>query len=442
MNKMVSPAFPLPLTLGQLDFWEEFQAHPGQPVSTVAHMIRLEGRLDQDALAQAITMMAEEADVLSLRFLAGDPPMQSVDPDRRPALRQLDLRCEAAPEAEARRLMQVDIDHALDLCADPLSALWLIHIGEDRWIWYIRGHHIFLDGYSMALIEKRVAQLYAHLTQGAPAGRPFGKFGDYLAEEAGYRASPQHRSAREFWKEQLAGERQPASLRKGSEGYPVVPHSATIPLPHVSAPLLQAARRLDMGWPDLVTMLCALWLWRVPASEQPGDGLVWLPLMGRMGSIAANIPAMALNIAPFRVAPDPQADLTTVLGAMQRELSAIRKHGRCRIEQIAADLGLNGDERFFFSPLINVMPFGKAHFPGCDCEREVLAAGPGDGFNLTISAGPRAEGLVLHIDADPSLTSLALFDLHVSGLPGFLSESLSSGADRILSGLFDHVARD
>lgn len=440
MHRITPSPSLLPLTLGQLDFWDEFQAHPSQPVSTVAHVIRLEGALDQDALARAITIMAAEADILSLRFCEGDPPMQMIDPDRRPVLRLLDVSGHPRPEAEAYRAMRADIERPLDLCADPLSALWLIRTGPDRWMWYLRGHHIFLDGYSMALIERRVAQLYAHLTQATPAGRPFGRFRDYLAEEADYRSSPRHQAARAFWQGLLSAGPRPATLRKGSEDYPAAPRSATLPLQDLSTPLRQAARRLDMGWPDLMTALCALWLWRLPATD-PGRGpaaseaLVWLPLMGRMGSVAAHVPAMVLNIAPYRVAPDPRARLASVLRAIQRDLTVIRQHGRCRIEQIAADFGLEDRERFLFSPLINVMPFGDAQFPGCAAAREVLAAGPGDGFNMTISADPRAEGLVLHLDADPSLTSQALLEAHAEGLPGFLKACLSAGANSALADL-------
>lgn len=172
-----------------------------------------------------------------------------------------------------------------------------------------------------------------------------------------------------------------------------------------------------------------------PARGPAGDGVVWLPLMGRMGSVAAHVPAMVLNIAPCRVAPEPAASLTSVLQAIRQDRTSIRQHGRCRIEQIAADFGLGEGERFFFSPLINVMPFGDAQFPGWSAAREVLAAGPGDGFNITISADPRAEGLVLHLDADPSLTSQALFEAHVAGMPSFLKDCMSAGADSVLADL-------
>ncbi len=38
------------LTAGQMDFWEEFQFHPDQPVSTVAHVIAFDGTLDEAAM--------------------------------------------------------------------------------------------------------------------------------------------------------------------------------------------------------------------------------------------------------------------------------------------------------------------------------------------------------------------------------------------------------
>lgn len=417
----------LPLTLGQQDFWEEFQAHPGQPVSVVAHATHLSGALDPEALATAITTMLHEADVLSLRFHADDPPTQSVDAARRPELRRLDLREHADPAAEARHLMQSDIDRPLDLCRSQLAATWLMRTGEQDWIWYLRGHHIFLDGFSMALIERRVAQLHAHLVTGADAGRTFGRLADYLAEEERYRASPQHGASRDHWRRYLATQA-PAVLRKGSEDYPATPRSAEISLQHLVDPIRQVASGLEMGWPDLLIMLVALWLVQMPDEDdgQPGsDRLVWLPLMGRMGSVSARIPAMVLNIAPFRIAPNPQSALPDTLRDMVGELKTLRRHGRCRIEQIAADFGLSASQRFFFSPLINVMPFDTARFVGCDARREVLAAGPGDGFNVTISGSPHADGLRLILDADPSRTSGALFQSHVTGLPQFLDDCLT-----------------
>lgn len=439
-NSMTSP---LPLTLGQLDFWEEFQAHPDHPVSTVAHLTEFRGALDPEALARAITIMASEADVLSLRFQPGPPPLQRVDPAACPPLVRLDLRDHPSPDAEARRLMQADIDRKLDLATDALSALWLVRTGQDCWLWYLRGHHIFLDGFAMSLIERRVARLYGHLTRGDDAGRPFDRLADYIAEETAYRDGAPHQAARAHWRAHLGAGPRPAILRKGSENYPATPRSADIPLSHLAEPLRQASARLELGWPDILIMLCALWLWHRPedADHRPGtDRLVWLPLMGRMGSVSANIPAMVLNILPLRVSASPGAGLAATLHALAAELRLLRRHGRCRIEQVASDHGLTGGQRFFFSPLINVMPFDMALFEGCETRREVLAAGPGDGFNITIIGSARAEGLTMMLEADPALTSGARFADHVRGLPGFLEECLTGPPDRPLAALVGQPA--
>ncbi len=58
----------MPLTLPQLDFWEEFSFHPDQPVSTVAHCVEIEGDVDVEKLLRAISQTVREAEVLSIRF--------------------------------------------------------------------------------------------------------------------------------------------------------------------------------------------------------------------------------------------------------------------------------------------------------------------------------------------------------------------------------------
>ena len=104
------------LTPGQLDFWEEFLAHPGQPVSTVAHLTRIEGDVDDRALAQAIRMVAAETDVMALRFATrpDGTPMQRVNAAARSAPRLLDLRGDPDPKGRARALMEDDLARPLD----------------------------------------------------------------------------------------------------------------------------------------------------------------------------------------------------------------------------------------------------------------------------------------------------------------------------------------
>ncbi|SES76424.1 condensation domain-containing protein [Paracoccus homiensis] len=417
-----------PLTLAQLDFWEEYLAHPGVAVSTVAHSTRFQGDLDQAALVCAIRQVAAETDVMSLRFRqTPDGPMQAVDPGQRPVLQQVDLRDHPDPEAEATRRMQADIQSPLDLTRDLLAALWLLRL-PDAWIWYCRGHHIFLDGYAMALIERRVAALYAEMTGGPATHAPFAPFTDYLREEDAYRTGPLHEKARAFWAERLAAAPPLRVLDKGSEDYPASPLTAEIDLSDLVQPLRACATALQLGEADLLTLLSAIWLWHHPGTQdQPAcrDQVIWLPYMSRFGSVSVSIPAMVVNIFPFTLRYDPARDLAQNLRDLSGDLRRHRRHGRYRIEQMGQDQGLSKRQRYLFSPLINVMPFETASYPKLRCERDVLAAGPADGFNMTFAHSARDAVLMLYLEADPTLTPPDLFHRHVGGLTAYLQDCLT-----------------
>lgn len=429
-----TPSRLLPLTLAQLDFWEEFRHHPDEPVSTVAHVVTLSGAgdaaVDGEALARAITQVIAETDVFRLRFTGeGDKsPRQSGDAAPPPSLRRIDLSDAGDPAAEARKLIDADMARTIDLRRDPLSSQWLIRLGPDLWQWYNRGHHIILDGYSMGLIEQRCAELYAHFAQAGPEGRPFARFTAYLAEEDAYRASPRHEAAKTFWRGALARTAPLPLIRKGEENYALAGYGHDFTLPQSGAGLAALTKATGLGWADLMTALASAYLLTHLPRPDTGTGhaglAVWLPFMSRMGSVSARIPALVVNILPLAVHTPSDGLFGTFLTETAAGLRALRRHGRYRIEQIAEDSGIRFGSRFFFSPLVNVMPFDRPHFDGCAAERQVLSNGPNDGFNITIRAEHDGSGMQLRIDADPALTPLAEFEAHCRDLPAFLAAAL------------------
>jgi len=426
-----------PLTAGQMDFWEEFVFHPDQPVSTVAHCLELRGPLDPAALIAALQQTVAEADTLALTFTEAEGGvLQSVDPGRVPQLAQHDLRSAPDPWAEARRIMRADIDAVLDLRRQPLSAQMLLRLGEDRWVWYFRGHHMILDGFGMSLIEGRVARLYAAATGQGDAGAPFGRLTDFLAEDAAYHASAGCAQDRAYWQDQLAPFRAALPvLRKGAEDYGVPPmRAAFIPGAEFERDLQRAAARLRLSWADALTLISGVWLaLHDPDRADPLAPLpIWLPYMSRMGSVSANIPAMVVNILPLIVTPQVEEPMATLIARLAKDLRRHRRHGRYRIEEMARDCGLGAGHRFHFTPLINVMPFAPPQFPGLTATRHVLAAGPGDGFNISFLADGMGAGLTASIEADPATQARDSFPMRAAGFEAWLRQAvqeLAIGSD-------------
>ncbi|TWI31269.1 condensation domain-containing protein [Paracoccus sulfuroxidans] len=427
----------LALTLAQLDFWEEFRHHPDEAVSSVAHAIEIRGRdgtpVDAEALSRAITQTVVEAEVLSIRFhpVEGGPPLQSCDPARAPQLVRFDLSDQPDPLAAALQMFQDDIATPTDLRRDPLAAEWLLRLGADRWLWYNRGHHIILDGFSMGLLETRCAELYAHFRFGTPEGQPFKPFAAYLAEEEAYRRSPPHEAARAYWAERAAEAGTLPTIRKGEENYAEAGYAFEFDLPGPDGRIAALADISGLNWADLSTALVSAYLLghldgphRTPAGAPAAALPVWLPFMSRLGSVSAHIPAMVVNILPLNVRVPSEGTLSGFLAETAKGLRKLRRHGRYRIEQIAEDCGVGAGSRFFFSPLINVLPFDQPQFQGCHATRHVMSSGPNDGLNVTIRAEHDGSGMILQIDADPALMARDEFDRHCRDLRAFLDRAL------------------
>ncbi|EPA9940957.1 condensation domain-containing protein [Escherichia coli] len=101
----------------------------------------------------------------------------------------------------------------------PLAAIWLIRFSSDHYMVYIRAHHIIVDGFGMALIEHRCAELYQAYCESTSVGRPLSPFADFLAEEQHYLRSKKYQADRTYWHRLLEQAPPLKVLQKGGEDY-------------------------------------------------------------------------------------------------------------------------------------------------------------------------------------------------------------------------------
>lgn len=181
------------------------------------------------------------------------------------------------------------------------------------------------------------------------------------------------------------------------------------------------ADALKQPWPDVLTALVAEYCRR--HTDGAGETVVGVPYMGRLGSKAARVPAMVMNVLPLALR-EPDETIEAFIGHTARELMRGRRHGRYRGEQLRRDLGLIGGKRRLYGPLINVQPFYRPlTLPGVSAQLEILCTGPVDDLTLGFR-GDAQTALDLEIEANPRLYGEAEVDDHLARLPAFIDAAL------------------
>ena len=424
----LQPGATLPLTEAQEGLWFAQRIDPANPIFNTGQVVDVRGTFDVPAFARAVDAAMREAEALAMR-IADSPggPVQTFDPAQRAALEVVDLRHSADPAAEAAVAIGRDMSTPLDLARDRLAAEKVFVLGANRYRWYQRVHHVVIDGYGMALLTRRICELYAAETGGGAAGAPLGPYAAVAAQDAEYRRSANRDLDRTFWQQALAGAGDVTGL---APGMAVTAHTCTrfaARLPPLFEPAMQAlAKAAAVPWPDLLAALVAAYACR----HAGGEVVAGVPTMNRLGTPAARVPAMVMNVLPLHVVIDEDAPLVEFVRAVSSQLRTLRRHGRYRSEQLRRDLGLVGGQRRLYGLLVNVLPFERAPMiPGAEASLETLGTGPVDDLTVTLRAEADGHGLTLELEGNPRLYTPAQLSAHAVRLQAFLAAAV--GAARL-----------
>ncbi|MBM7846388.1 non-ribosomal peptide synthetase [Herpetosiphon giganteus] len=412
----------LALSAAQQGIWLGQQLDPSSPLYNTAEYVSLRGAVELANLTVAIQQAFAEAETLHLRFGVEDAQPYAMIEPQPIDLALHDWRAQPDAEAQALAWMQTDLSNVVDMVTGPLFKTAIFHIADDQVWWYLRAHHIALDGYSFALLTKRVAEIYSALQTKAALSPSFGALAPVIAEDQAYQASIQATLDREFWVNRFASNPQIISLTQQTGlSQPRSIRLSTALASDLIEQLTAIAKPSRSTWPDALMAVVAAYLARWNNSESVVLGM---PLMSRLGSVALRVPCMAMNIVPLCLNVAADHDLGQLTAVVAAERNAFRKHGRYRYEQLRRDLGFVGAGRRLFGPVVNIMPFDHPlNFGECQAQSTTLTAGPVEdlAFNVIL----RGNQLYLTLEANPACYSQAALDYHFAAIQQLLNTWLA-----------------
>ncbi|WP_436921640.1 enterobactin non-ribosomal peptide synthetase EntF [Klebsiella pneumoniae] len=423
----------LPLVAAQPGIWmaERLSTLPG--AWSVAHYVELRGALDPTLLGKAIVAGLQQADTLSLRFEEEEGEVwQWLAADRtfaEPSI--IDLRTAPDPHRAATERMQADL--AQDLRVDggnPLVCHQLLRVGDDRWYWYQRYHHLLVDGFSFPAITRQIAAIYRAWQRGeATPESPFTPFAEVVDEYQRYAGSEAWQRDKAFWQAQRQALPAPASLSAAPLGGRAAGSDIWRMKLEMNA---DAFRRLAGHAPqcqpaDLALALTTLWLGRLCNRMDYAAGFIF---MRRMGSAALTSTGPVLNVLPLAVHIDAQETLADLAMRLAGQLKKMRRHQRYDAEQIVRDSGKAAGDEPLFGPVLNVKVFDyQLDIDGVQAVTHTLATGPVNDLELALFPDETG-GLSLEILANKARYDEAELRRHMARLTALLAQFAADPALR------------
>ncbi|MEU1952455.1 AMP-binding protein [Nocardia rhamnosiphila] len=418
------------LTAAQRGVTDALRLWPQRRAFALAEYLTVRGPVDPHLWAAAVRGMITDTEAQRIRLIQADSgPRQVIDPADRVPVTVIDLSEEPAPEEAARARMEAELRKPCDPYAGVTAAHLVLITGPGTLLWYHRAHHVALDGYGFAQCARRVAAHYRALCGGPPVPPPERGLDEVITEDLAYTESARHAADGAYWRSVLP--------------HRSAPTPSTEPLPPAPEPM--RTRRVLSRWRppagarygvgESILAAVAIHLGRHLAEREVVLGV---PMMNRIGSVAATVPTMVLNAVAVPVRIDPAETVAELAGKIGQFLRAARRHSRYRHERLRAELGLIGAGRSLLGPIVNIMPFDyEFGLPGLETTARNLSAGPVE--DLSINVYLRGGTAELIVDANPGRYSAAQLDAHTDAVVRMI-EAAATGAGQSVADLgIDYV---
>jgi amino acid adenylation domain-containing protein len=391
---------PLPLSLAQERLWLADRLRPESAVYNVPAAVRLRGALDADALERALGEIVRRHEALRTTFAERDGArVQVIHPFAGFTLPVEELSGDADAEEAVRERVAAEAARSFDLERGPLIRTALLRLADDEHVLLVCMHHVVTDGWSMGVLFRELAALYAAFREGRPsplAELPvqYPDFAVWQRTHARADALARHVA---YWRERMAGA--PALLELPTDRPRPVQRSdagggVPIDLPAALTERLEALARAE-GASLFMVLLAAfqLVLGKYAGSQ---DVVVGTPVAGRTRAETEGLIGFFVNTVVLRTSLAEDPSFRALLGRVRTGTLEAYEHQDLPFETLVAEL--QPERSSAHSPVFQVMialqnaDGSGGELPGL--RAEAMAAETRTAmFDLSLMLAPREDGV-------------------------------------------------
>ncbi|MFW0785107.1 amino acid adenylation domain-containing protein [Gordonia sp. CPCC 206044] len=394
----------LPLDRAQRALWFAQQAIGDDIPLTIAHYVDLTGDLDVERLCRAARHVQSMSglDIARVRVVNGEPALV-LDARVPPAeILRLDFREHPDPVASALGWMDDDAARPWHLTpSEPLVSSALLHVADDRWLFYSCAHHLAVDGYTAMTSIRLVAQLYRDPslldTDTPPIAQ---RWRAVLDAEHRYQHSARYERDLEYWATALTDGPDPVML--GSDGGPVSArrHRAGVDLDDRRSDAVESLARAS-GLPASAVLLASI-AWCVGRLRDLTDVPLTIATSARTTPAVRDAGGTVSNLLPVTVPVRARDSIGEFLHDTAAMAASALRHQLFRYEDMARDCSDGHAVLRHRGPIVNMAPFAPTDLgPHLLTRYQVISTGPVTDVNINVY--PSEPGRVrLELEANPN----------------------------------------
>ncbi len=398
---------------------------PESSVFCAGQLIWLNGPVDPALFASSVSVVFAETEALRVRFGDDDGvPFQYVDTATTLTTEIVDV---GHGDDQIRVLARGQLTAAPATAAgEPTTKSTLVRRENGTWAWILITNILLVDGYSISLFIRRVAEVYSAQQAGdSVPDRWFGSMKNVT--DAKNSGDSRFEEGAAYWSSVLgiehAGHENVEDLSEVfvSSSQPVV-----VPIPDDTySKVQQFARAARVSWTD---SLIALWGVYTALVDGRDCVAVRVPLMMRDDRESLKTPSAISRAIPVVTEISPYHTFENVLEIVANQLKTSRRYTTVEDHQIAR-LWPSGQASYLTLPTINIRLFESMPRLGdIDAIPETISTGPVGSLDLAIYRNPDT-GIRLELSAG-SATSDPL--VHAEQFSGFLNAVLDGSPAQTL----------
>ncbi|WP_235510079.1 condensation domain-containing protein, partial [Variovorax sp. Root473] len=349
-----------PPSYAQMRQWFLWQLEPESSAYHIAGGLRLDGRLDADALKAAFEALVARHESLRTVFSvnAEGEVEQRVQAHLALDIPLVDLAHlpQAEREARAREEARRIADAPFDLTTGPLLRVVLIRLGAEAHMLAVVMHHIVSDGWSMRIVvDEFVAEYRARVQGRAPVHDALPvQYADYALWQRHWLEAGEKERQLDHWKAQLGNEHPvlqlPADRMRRADGkYRAARHATALPPSLVEALRRRAQSR---GATLFMMLLTGFQVLLNRYTAQP-DVRVGVPIANRHRVESERVVGFFVNTQVMRNVLETRTRLHEALAATREAALGAQAHQDLPFEQLVE--ALQPERSLSTAPLFQVM---------------------------------------------------------------------------------------